>query len=84
MSFQSRNDPIPQNLYVSEVLSRPSPHPSLRQRIGLTLALWRQRTEMRRRLAEMDSRSLRDVGISPAAAAYESGKPFWSRMGCLR
>jgi uncharacterized protein YjiS (DUF1127 family) len=80
MSFQSRNDPIPQNLYASEVL----PRPSLRQRIGLTLSLWRQRTEMRRQLAEMDSRSLRDVGISPAAAAYESGKPFWARVGSLR
>jgi uncharacterized protein YjiS (DUF1127 family) len=80
MSFQSRNDPIPQNLYASEVL----PRPSLRQRIGLTLSLWRQRTEMRRQLAEMDSRSLRDVGIPPAAAAYESGKPFWARVGSLR
>ena len=29
-------------------------------------------------------RSLRDIGISPAAAAYESGKPFWQKMGCLR
>jgi len=34
--------------------------------------------------AELDSRSLRDIGISPAAAAYESGKPFWRRMGGLR
>ncbi len=80
MSFQPRTPPIPQNLFVSEVLARPS----LRQRIALTFALWRQRTEMRRRLAEMDSRSLRDAGISPAAAAYESGKPFWARMGSLR
>ena len=38
---------------------------------------------MRRRLAEMDARSLRDVGISPAAAAYESGKPFWAEDGLL-
>ncbi len=83
MSFQPRTPPVPQNLYVSEVLPRPL-RPSLRQRIGLTFALWRQRTEMRRRLAEMDSRSLRDIGISPAAAAYESGKPFWARVGALR
>jgi uncharacterized protein YjiS (DUF1127 family) len=80
MSFQSRKDPLPQNLFVSEVL----PRLSLRERLGLTLALWRQRSEMRRRLAEMDARSLRDAGISPAAAAYESGKPFWARMGSLR
>jgi len=84
MSFQSRKKPIPQNLFASEVLPRPSAYRSLSQRLGLTLALWRQRTEMRRRLAEMDSRSLRDIGISPAAAAYESGRPFWEKMGCLR
>ncbi len=46
MSFQPRTPPIPQNLFVSEVLARPS----LRLRIALTFALWRQRTEMRRRL----------------------------------
>ena len=80
MSSQSRKDPLPQNLFASEVL----PRPSLRERLGLTLALWRQRNELRRRLAEMDARSLRDAGISPAAAAYESGKPFWARMGSLR
>ena len=39
---------------------------------------------MRRCLAQMDARSLRDAGISPAAAAYESGKPFWEKMGPLR
>jgi len=32
----------------------------------------------------MDARSLRDAGISPAAAAYESGRPFWRPMGTLR
>ena len=80
MSSQSRNNSIPNNLYASVA----EPRPTLRQRAGLTFALWRQRIDMRRRLAEMDSRSLRDVGISPAAAAYESGKPFCSRMGCLR
>ena len=80
MSFQSRNNPIPNNLFTSVAM----PRPTLRQRAVLTFALWRQRTDMRRRLAEMDSRSLRDIGISPAAAAYESGKPFWARMGCLR
>jgi uncharacterized protein YjiS (DUF1127 family) len=39
---------------------------------------------MRRTLMQMDARSLRDAGISPAAAAYESGKPFWAKMGDLR
>jgi uncharacterized protein YjiS (DUF1127 family) len=65
-------------------VSNPAPRLSLVQRVGFTFALWRQRVELRRRLAEMDSRSLRDLGISPAAAAYESGKPFWEKVGCLR
>ena len=25
-----------------------------------------------------------DLYVSPAAAAYESGKPFWEKMGDLR
>ena len=84
MSFQSRNRPIPHDLYASVAKSGAEPSLTLLQRAGLTFAVWRQRSAMRRRLAEMDSRSLRDAGISPAAAAYESGKPFWSRMGSLR
>jgi len=81
MSFQSRHQHFDQP---DQFLTTAQPRPSLGQRIAFTLALWRQRTEMRRRLAELDSRSLRDIGISPAAAAYESGKPFWQRMGGLR
>jgi uncharacterized protein YjiS (DUF1127 family) len=81
MSHQSRNSLLAQpDLYLTPSGARPS----LAQRIAFTLALWRQRTEMRRSLAQMDARSLRDAGISPAAAAYESGKPFWQQMGGLR
>jgi uncharacterized protein YjiS (DUF1127 family) len=80
MSHQSRdrlaNAP---DLFVS-----PRARPSLRQRLFLTLAVWRQRVETRRCLTQMDARALRDAGISPAAAAYESGKPFWKEMGTLR
>jgi uncharacterized protein YjiS (DUF1127 family) len=65
-------------------VSTPIPQRSFMQRLGITVAVWRERAELRRRLAEMDSRSLRDLGISPAAAAYESGKPFWDKIGCLR
>ncbi len=80
MSYQSRDrlGRVPE-LFVS-VPARPS----LRKRLALTLAVWRQRVETRRGLANMDARSLRDAGISPAAAAYESGKPFWQKMGDLR
>lgn len=80
MSSHPRSPFLPQNLYSSEVL----PRVPLLRRLAFTLALWRERRDTRRRLAEMDARSLRDAGISPAAAAYESGKPFWAQMGPLR
>ena len=50
----------------------------------MTLKIWRERIAARRNLAAMDARSLRDAGISPAAAAYESGKSFWQAFGPLR
>ncbi|MBI3199522.1 MAG: DUF1127 domain-containing protein [Rhodospirillales bacterium] len=84
MSFQSRDRlTIEQDLFVTPAAVA-APQPSLRQRVVAAMALWRERTAARRCLARMDARSLRDAGISPAAAAYESGKPFWQRMGTLR
>ena len=81
MSYQPRHGFTgPSELYTSSAM----PPLSLRQRLAVMWAVWRERTEMRRSLAQMDARSLRDAGISPAAAAYESGKPFWERVGCLR
>lgn len=57
---------------------------TVRQRVAARLKLWRERVVARRHLAEMDARSLRDAGISPAAAAFESGKSFWEPVGPLR
>ena len=81
MSYESRR-PIAQqpDAFVTPVL----PRPSLGRRLAATLKLWRERTAARRHLAAMDARSLRDAGISPAAAAYESGKSFWQPLGPLR
>ena len=80
MSYQSRQriaaHPV---AFVTSVSSRPT----LRHRLSMTLKLWRERTAARRNLAAMDARSLRDAGISPAAAAYESGKTFWQAFGPL-
>jgi uncharacterized protein YjiS (DUF1127 family) len=56
----------------------------VRNRLTVALVLWRDRIRERRLLMTMDARALRDAGISPAAAAYESGKPFWRPMGGLR
>jgi uncharacterized protein YjiS (DUF1127 family) len=80
MSFQSRT-PIE---FPSEQYATPVFRSSLRRRLTIALAIWRERIWARRTLMHMDARSLRDAGISPAAAAYESGKPFWRPMGGLR
>jgi uncharacterized protein YjiS (DUF1127 family) len=84
MSFQSRDRlTIEQDLFVTPAAVA-APQPSLRQRLVTAIAVWRERTTARRYLAQMDARSLREAGISPAAAAYESGKPFWQKLGELR
>lgn len=86
MSYQSRSRLIAE----AELSSTPSdtlqgrPRQGIRSRTLFMLALWRQRITMRRHLAQLDARTLRDAGISPAAAAFESGKPFWREMGSLR
>jgi uncharacterized protein YjiS (DUF1127 family) len=46
-------------------------------RVGATLRRWRRRIRERAELARFDERSLRDIGVSPAQARYETGKPFW-------
>ncbi len=61
-----------------------SPLPSFGRRLAATVKLWSERKMARRYLATMDARSLREAGISPAAAAYESGKSFWQPFGTLR
>jgi uncharacterized protein YjiS (DUF1127 family) len=81
MSYQSRQRLADQSVtFVTPAL----PRPSLRHRLAMTLKLWGERIAARRNLAAMDARSLRDAGISPAAAAYESGKTFWQAFGPLR
>ena len=81
MSYQSRHRLTEQQVVFATPVSR---RPSLRARLVATLALWRERVVARRHLAVMDARSLRDAGISPAAAAYECGKSFWQALGPLR
>ena len=81
MSYESRQRIADQpGAFVTPVL----PRPSLGRRLAAILKLWRERNAARRYLAAMDARSLRDAGISPAAAAYESGKSFWQPLGPLR
>jgi uncharacterized protein YjiS (DUF1127 family) len=81
MSSQPRNRIADQQV---TFVTPASPLPSFGQRLAARLKLWRERKAARRYLAAMDGRSLRDAGISPAAAAYESGKSFWQPFGTLR
>jgi uncharacterized protein YjiS (DUF1127 family) len=41
------------------------------------LALWLHRLQMRRELAQLDSRQLDDCGLDPDALRREVLKPFW-------
>ncbi len=41
------------------------------------LASWRRRARERRELASLDSRTLRDLGLSPSDVQFEVNKPFW-------
>ena len=42
-----------------------------------TLSEWRRRIDDRNRLAVLDDRMLRDIGLTRAEAIYLSEKPFW-------
>lgn len=81
MSVQSRNSFVHQP---HGFVTPATPRLTLTARMAAMLVLWRGRIEARRYLAELDARNLRDAGISPAAAAYECGRPFWQKMGTLR
>jgi uncharacterized protein YjiS (DUF1127 family) len=38
---------------------------------------WRRRARERRELARLDSRTIRDLGLSPSDVQFEVNKPFW-------
>lgn len=59
---------------LAEILSRPALRSS---KPGLPLGRWLRVARERRRLAELDERALRDIGIDPASAAREAARPFW-------
>ena len=40
-------------------------------------ASWRRRARERRELASLDTRTLRDLGLSPGEVQFEANKPFW-------
>ena len=38
---------------------------------------WRERARERRELAQLDARSLHDLGLNPGSIQFEVNKPFW-------
>ena len=42
-----------------------------------TLQIWYERSRQRDRLARLDDRLLRDIGIDRGTAMQEASKPFW-------
>jgi uncharacterized protein YjiS (DUF1127 family) len=42
-----------------------------------TLREWRRRTRERAELAQLDDRTLKDIGLTRADAEFLSNKPFW-------
>ncbi len=54
-----------------------SQDPDLLSRTVSALRRWRRRIAEREQLARLDERGLRDIGITPAQAYFESNKPFW-------
>ncbi|PJI48014.1 MAG: hypothetical protein CTR55_14690 [Pseudomonas sp.] len=47
------------------------------QRLWTLLRQWHQNARTRRQLAELTSRQLADLGISPSERVREISKPFW-------
>jgi uncharacterized protein YjiS (DUF1127 family) len=66
------------------VPGRSTPPAGFVTRLRQQLAVWRERSRMRSTLAALDSRMLRDLGISPGQADFEANQPFWRRPTSLR
>jgi uncharacterized protein YjiS (DUF1127 family) len=68
-----------------------SPHGRVRQhnavgalndaanQVVATLREWRRRARDRSRLAELDERTLQDIGLTRADAEFLINKPFWRK-----
>jgi uncharacterized protein YjiS (DUF1127 family) len=41
------------------------------------LATWRRRARERRELANLDRRTIQDLGLSSSEIQFEASKPFW-------
>lgn len=58
--------------------SAPLPMPArLALAVAVLMTKWSKRHRTRQRLAELDDRMLKDIGVSRAEAHRESTLPFW-------
>ena len=48
-------------------------------RAGGVIGEWRSRSRDRAKLAMLDDRMLRDIGVTRADVMYECDKPFWRK-----
>lgn len=55
----------------------PAPHLAAPTDAWRLLRQWLHNARTRRQLAELDSRQLADIGISPSERVAEISKPFW-------
>jgi uncharacterized protein YjiS (DUF1127 family) len=46
-------------------------------RFVVLLRLWLRRARTRRDISQLDSCTIRDLGISPSQMVFEAKKPFW-------
>ena len=68
--------------YCTHTIARPQLPPvtltgGFFQRLVSRAALWAERRRQRRRLAMLDDRMLKDIGLSRADIWLEVEKPFW-------
>lgn len=47
------------------------------RRMFTTLCAWQYRVEMRSRMAQLDAKTLDDIGLSRKQVMAEAQKPFW-------
>ena len=45
--------------------------------LGQIFAGWRRRARERRELAQLDRRTIQDLGLSSSEVQFEASKPFW-------
>lgn len=64
---------------MEHALARPATNPrtGMQRTLWKLLRQWHQNTSTRRQLAELDSRQLADIGVSPSERVGEISKPFW-------